>query len=82
MPGLLRKKPNKSSPISVITNVMKSDSAYKEVILASDEFEMIAQAQAGGRDAFSELVRHHYDPVTTPIRTKWSCDNLNIIILQ
>jgi RNA polymerase sigma-70 factor, ECF subfamily len=56
-------KPNIFSSISVITNVMKSDSEYQEETLAADDLELIARAQAGDRSAFGELVSRHYDSV-------------------
>jgi len=59
------KKPNKTPPNSVITNVMKSDSqlTMETLVLAIDEQDLIAHAQAGDRRAFGELVCLHYDSV-------------------
>jgi RNA polymerase sigma-70 factor (ECF subfamily) len=59
------KKPNKSLLKSVIYSVMKTDSTYQTEILAQadDDLELIAQAQAGDRSAFGELVSRHYTSV-------------------
>ena len=42
---------------------MKSDPVYPEKIPSADDLYLIAQAQAGDRNAYGELVCRHYDGV-------------------